>query len=343
MVRDFGVTEDGQKAKIYLLENKNGMQISVSDYGATIVQVIVPDRNGEKVDVVLGYSDVMGYEAGGVFFGAPVGRIANRIGNAEFKLNGVSYPLAANDSKNNLHSGPDFYSKRMWNVDLADEAKIEFSLYSPDGDQGYPGAAAIKISYMLTEDNELNIHYYAKPEKDTIINMTNHSYFNLSGHSSGTILDQSVWLDAEEFTRADEEAIPTGEILNVSGTPMDFTTLKTVGRDIDADYEALRFGGGYDHNYVLSGNGYRKVGEMHSAKTGIGMDIYTDLPGMQLYSGNFIIEEAGKDGAVYRKRSGICFETQYFPDAVHQESFKGPVVRKGEIYESTTAYRFYSR
>lgn len=340
MVKEFGTTGKGEAAKLYFMENKKGMQISVSDYGAALINVMVPDKDGVLKDVVLGYDDVKGYEAGDKFFGATVGRIANRIGNAEFTLNENTYTLAKNDNDNNLHSGPDFFNQRMWEAKEADDSHVVFSLHSPDGDQGYPGNVDIEVTYTLTDDNEIKIHYYAVSKEDTIMNMTNHSYFNLAGHDSGDILGQEVWLDADAFTPADEQSIPTGEILPVEGTPMDFREKKAVGRDIEQDYEALNFGTGYDHNWVLNGSGYRKVGEMSSSESGITMEVYTDLPGIQIYSGNFLIAEPGKAGAVYKKRAAICFETQYYPDAVNKEQFEGPVLKAGEVYETTTAYKF---
>lgn len=340
MTESFGSTSAGLETTLYTLENQNGMRISVADYGATLVNVLVPDQAGRLTDVVLGYDDVSGYEAGDKFFGAIVGRVANRIGGASFKLNGKTYKLAANDHGNNLHSGMDFYSKRMWTVLEYGKDHIVLSLDSPDGDQGYPGKVTIRVSYTLTDDNEIKIHYHAVPEEDTLINMTNHSYFNLSGQDTGTVLNQEVWINADAYTEADAESIPTGEIVSVEGTPMDFRQKKTLGKDVDADYQALRFGGGYDHNWVLNGSGSRKAAEMSSADTGITMEVYTDLPGMQMYCGNFLEGDRGKGGASYEKRSAVCFETQYFPDAVHKDHFGGPVVKAGQVYDTETVYKF---
>lgn len=340
MTESFGSTSAGLETTLYTLENQNGMRISVADYGATLVNVLVPDQAGRLTDVVLGYDDVSGYEAGDKFFGAIVGRVANRIGGASFKLNGKTYKLAANDHGNNLHSGMDFYSKRMWTVLEYGKDHIVLSLDSPDGDQGYPGKVTIRVSYTLTDDNEIKIHYHAVPEEDTLINMTNHSYFNLSGQDTGTVLNQEVWINADAYTEADAESIPTGEIVSVEGTPMDFRQKKTLGKDVDADYQALRFGGGYDHNWVLNGSGSRKAAEMSSADTGITMEVYTDLPGMQMYCGNFLEGDRGKGGASYEKRSAVCFETQYFPDAVHKDHFAGPVVKAGQVYDTETVYKF---
>ena len=339
-VTDFGATVKGDETKLYTLTNKNGMEIAVSDYGATLVQVIVPDKEGKPWDVVLGYDEAAGYEEGDLFFGAIVGRSANRIGGASFELNGVTYQLEKNDNGNNLHSGMDFYNQRMWKVKETADDYITFELDSPDGDQGYPGAVHIEVTYTLTEDNAVKIAYHAVPDADTLINMTNHSYFNMDGHASGDVLDQEVWIDADAFTRADAESIPTGEITPVEGTPMDFRKEKVVEKEIGADYTPLKLAGGYDHNWVLNGKGFRKAASAESEETGIKMEVYTDLPGMQFYSGNFLAGSKGKEGAVYEKGYGICFETQYFPDAIHKENFESPITKAGEVYDTTTVYKF---
>lgn len=333
-------TNFGKNSELYTLENKNGMKIAVSDFGATLVKILVADKDGKVRDVVLGYDDAEGYDKGDKFFGAIVGRIANRIGGASFELNGKRYDLVKNDNDNNLHSGLDFYNKRVWEVKEADDCHVTFALESPHMDQGYPGNFKIEVTYTLTDDNEIKIHYHGTTDQDTIVNMTNHSYFNLNGEESGSVLSQKVWLDADAFTRADNFSIPTGEILPVEGTPMDFREEKTLGRDIDQDYEALNFGHGYDHNWVLNGTGYRKVGTLTSDESGIKMEIFTDRPGVQIYTGNFIEDAVGKGGHVYADRSAVCFETQLFPDAVNKEMFASPVLKAGEVYESTTTYRF---
>ena len=340
-VTSFGRTKDGGETHLYRLENHRGMQAYVTDFGASLVRLLVPDKDGRLRDVLLGYDDVSGYENGGVVLGATVGRNANRTGGAAFEINGVAYTLDKNDNGNNLHSGNDYYQKRIWRTEAQAADRITFVLHSPDGDQGYPGALDMRVTYQLDNENALSIHYEAVPDQDTIINMTNHSYFNLNGHDSGSVLEHRVWLNADCFTPADAESIPTGEIRSVDGTPMDFRTARTLGAEIDADYEPLRFGGGYDHNWVLKNNGrFAKVAEVTSEKNGIRMEVYTDLPGVQMYTGNFLDDEPGKGGARYAKRSGVCLETQYFPDAVHHDNFPGPICRKGEKYDSRTAYRF---
>ena len=340
MTHSFGMTSKGEEARLFTIQNDKGMEIKVSDYGATLVQVRVPDKEGRLLDVVLGYDEVQGYEAGNAFFGATIGRVANRIGNGEFQLGGRTYELTRNDGQNTLHGGRDFYNKRIWKTGETQEDHVEFLMDSPSGDQGFPGNVKISVTYTLTKDNEVKIHYRAVPDADTLMNLTNHSYFNLSGHASGTVLDQEVMLYADAYARADSQSIPTGEIVPVSGTPMDFRQLKPVGAEIEEAYEALEFGKGYDHNWVLNGNGYRKAAFMRSKESGIAMEVYTDLPGMQFYTANFVDHEKGKAGAVYNMRQAACFETQYFPDAVHKDHFEGPEVKAGEVYETTTAYRF---
>lgn len=340
MKKDFGALKNGERAELYLLENQNGMEIAISNYGAAWVSAWVPGADGRKRDVLLGYDDAAGYEAGGEAIGAVVGRSANRIGGAEFTLNGKTYHLAKNQGENNLHSGPDFFHKRLWKVMEADDSHVVFALQSPDGDQGYPGAMDIRVTYSLDDENQVKIAYYGKSTEDTICNMTNHAYFNLNGEDSGDVLSHEVWVDADTYTRTDADSIPTGEMVSVEGTPMDFRRKKPVGRDIDSDYEALIFGNGYDHNWVIRKEGYRKAAEMTAKESGITMEVYTDRPGVQIYSGNFLNNEPGKGGASYQKRDGICFETQTFPDAIHHENFPSPILRKGEVWETVTAYKF---
>ena len=340
--RSFGTGKNGEAATLYTFENKNGMVMEVSDFGATLYSLIVPDKDNNPCDVVLGYDSPDGYMGpSGTGFGATIGRNGNRIGKARFVLNGKTYELDKNNNGNNLHSGLDYYHYRMWEVKETTENSITFSLHSPDGDQGYPGTFDVDVTYTLTEDNALQIDYHGVPQADTIVNMTNHSYFNLNGHASGNILEQEVWVDADAFTATDDELIPTGEIVPVEGTPMDFRVKKKIGRDIGENYEALVFGGGYDHNWCLNNNGkFAKVIEMSSDVSGITMEVYTDLPGVQIYSGNYLGEEKGKDGIVYHQRQGICFETQHYPDAINHDNFPSPVVKAGEEYRTRTVYKF---
>lgn len=343
-VETFGSTSKKEEAVLYTLTNENGMSASITNYGAALVKLNVPDKEGKLRNVVLGYDDVTGYETGGGSFGAPVGRNANRIGGAVITIQDKTYELEKNDNGNNLHSGTNYYNKRIWNVGEKTDSKIEFVLHSPDGDQGYPGTLDMHVTYELTEDNELRLIYDAVPDQDTIINMTNHSYFNLDGHDSGNVLKELVTLDADYFTRADAQSIPTGELVDVTGTPMDFRMPRALGEAIDADYEAVRLGKGYDHNWVLKNNGkFDKVAQAVSEKSGIVMEVWTDLPGMQMYTANFLDNEHGKNGAVYGIRDAVCFETQYFPDAVHHENFASPICKKGMPYHTVTSYKFETK
>ena len=341
IINKFGLNKKGDSAKMYIFENANGMEMHVSDFGATLQKLIVPDKNGVKRDVVLGYDDPAGYEGpAGTFFGATVGRHANRIGNAEFVLNGVTYKLDQNNGKNNLHSGLDFWSFRVWNVKETAENSITFTLHSPDGDQGFPGNVDAEVTYTLTE-NSIVIDYHAVTDADTPINMTNHSYFNLNGHESGSVREQILWIDADGFTETGADLIPTGVIISVEGTPMDFRTKKKVGYEIDSDYEAIKIGNGYDHNWTLNNNGeFKKVAELYSEESGICMEVRTDLPGVQVYTANFVENEKGKDGIVYQKNQGMCFETQYYPDSVNHENFKSCICKKGKEYQTKTEYTF---
>ena len=345
--QSFGKSTDGTEVFLYEITNTSGATMKVTDFGAILVSLMVPDENHKLRDVVLGYDTVEGYYENPPHFGSPIGRNGNRIGNASFTIDGVTYQLEKNDNgKNNLHSGPNFYRTRVWDVVEIDAEKnsITFSIKSPHLDQGFPGNFTAFVSYTLTEKNELVLDYKGTADKDTIVNMTNHSYFNLAGHDAGaeSVMNHLVQIHAEEYTPTDKLLIPTGEIAPVAGTPMDFTTPKKIGQDVDADFEQLIMAGGYDHNYALT----RKKGEMREAavvwceESGIQMKVYTDLPGMQLYTGNFIVDAKGKGGAHYHKRQAACFETQFFPDAIHKENFAGPVCKKGETYETTTMYKF---
>lgn len=342
----FGTTRDGKEATLYTLENKNGMSVSFTDFGANIVNIIVPDKKGKFDDVVLGYDHVSGYEDNGAGYGSFIGRHANRIGGATFELNGVKYNLEKNDGNNNLHSGSKSYNKYFYEVETFEEedaVSIEFSRLSPDMEQGFPGNLDISVTYTLTDDNELVIEYLAVSDKDTIVNFTNHSYFNLSGHDSGDVLKQKVYINADKFTPTDDALIPTGEMRDVTGTPMDFRTLKPIGQDINADYTPLKQAGGYDHNYVLniSGDEVEKVAELVDDNSGRVMEVYTNMPGLQLYTANFIDgNEAAKNKFKYQKRAGVCFETQFFPDSCNKPEFPSPVVKAGQEYDYVTIFKF---
>ena len=336
----FGKTTKGEETFLYTLTNE-GIRATVTDYGATLVSLYIHKKDGEEVDVVLGYDDVTGYEKGTYFFGCPVGRSANRIGGATFEINGVSYEMDKNENENNLHSGLDFYHNRVWEVEEVTPESITFSLNSPHGDQGFPGNLKIFMTYEVTHEPMFKITYWGTPDQDTIINLTNHSYFNLNGHDSGNILNHWVTIDGDYYTKTDEQYIPTGILGEVEESPMDFRKGRRIGEAIDSDYEAIQIGGGYDHNWALNSDGdFQVVATAKGDLTGIEMEVVTDLPGLQFYTGNFMVAGEGKRGAIYPHRGGFCFETQFFPDAIHHENFMSPMTKAKEEYHSVTGYRF---
>lgn len=343
-IQTFGTTKDGQAASLITLENKNGMRLSMTDFGAAIVSLMVPDREGHPVDVMLGYQDVSAYEPDTCAFGATIGRVGNRIAGASFVLDGTEYTLDANDGRQCLHGGFHGYHKRLWNYEVDEDAcAIAFSLHSPALDQGFPGALDITVTYSLDEQDGLHIRYFALPDAPTLINMTNHAYFNLNGHDSGSILDHEVEIRAGFFTEINDEVCPNGNILTVDHTPLDFRTPHAIGERIDGDDTQLRFAGGYDHNYVLDAfdGDLRTVANAYGPRTGITMEVQTDTAGMQFYTGNFINNGTqGKNGAVYNRRAGFCFESQAHPDAIHFTHFPSIIYDAGEAYTSETVYIF---
>lgn len=338
MKKPFGKLPDGRQTFLYTISG-GGITATVSDLGATLVNVYVPDADGNVTDVVLGYDDAAGYLNGTSFLGAVVGRSANRIKGSSFTLGQRQYSLTPNENANNLHSGPDFYHTRMWEVTASSENTVSFHLESPNGDQGYPGNASIDVTYSLDEKGGLHIAYDAVSDHDTIFNLTNHSYFNLAGQASGadTAMNQLLMLPARAFAVADAESVPTGEMRSVEGTPMDFRTPKPIGRDIGQDYESLNLQGGYDHNFEVFCNPCAVLSDPVSGRI---MAVYTDLPGVQFYAGNFLEEDGGKGGVTYGKRSGIALETQFYPDSIHHPEWAQPVTKAGEKYHSETTYRF---
>lgn len=339
--RSFGTTKEGAAVTLYTITNKNGMSVSAIDYGANIVSLMVPDKNGVVEDIVLGFDDVAGYEVNGCFFGAFIGRHGNRIGQAKFELNGKTYELEKNDGANNLHGGTPGYHQVMYQASTTDNS-VTFSRVSPDMEQGYPGNLEISLTYTLTDENELKLDYVTKSDEDTLCNLTNHSYFNLKGHKGGEITDHIVTIKANGFTGTSDDLIPDGSIVDVTGTPMDFRKPRRVADDIDSDYAPIVLAGGYDHNFVLDKpeGSFEKVAEVTEETSGRTMEVYTDLPGMQLYSGNFIEKENGKEGHIYTKRTGICFETQYFPNSINVPEFTPCVLKAGDTFRSATVYKF---
>lgn len=343
--RKFGELPSGEEVKLYHLENESGAFAEVTDYGAVLVKLCVPDRDGKLTDVVLGYDKLESYFVNGCYFGAVLGRNGNRVENGRFHIGGKEIVLARNENENNLHSGPDGFEKKLWSVkeQCAEKNSITFCRVSPDGENGFPGNFQVSVTYEFTGEDQLRITYGGVCDEDTVGNMTNHSYFNLSGEGSGKVLDQELTILADYYTPVRPDSIPTGELAPVRGTPLDFTEEKPIGRDLDEEFQQLAYTGGYDHNFVV--NGYekgmvRKIASAVSSATGIRMDVYSDQPCVQFYGGNFIKEEQGKNGHIYRKREGFCLETQVEPNAVNVPAFHSPIVRKGQSYHSCTVYGF---
>ena len=345
--QSFGMAADGTPAELFTLSNKNGMQAKITNYGGILVSLLVPDKNNNLIDIVLGYDNIEKYHNNNVYLGALIGRCANRIGDANFFIEGKEYNVALNDGKNHLHGGNKGFDTKVWDAEITEKG-LKLSYFSADGEENYPGNLKTSVIYALTDNNELILEYNAVSDKTTIINLTNHSYFNLNGHNSGTILDQELWLNSVNFTPADKGSIPTGEIKSVKGTPMDFTVPMVIGARIDDNYEQLNFAGGYDHNWQINrqGNGLEKAASLYSAKTGIFMEVSTTLPGIQIYAGNYLanaVQKLGKENAVYDKRTGICFETQYFPNAVNTPNFESCVFKAGQTFSHTTIFTFSTK
>jgi aldose 1-epimerase len=339
----FGTLSTGEAVSRYLLSN-GSVQVGVLDYGCIIQSILVPDRKGKSVDVVLGYDDAAAYEAGSSFFGAFVGRYANRIAHSRFLLNGKPVLLTPNEGENHLHG---VLANCLYEAQCG-ENSVTFRRRSPAGEEGYPGALDIAVTYSLGADNALRLDYRVTSDADTVLNLTNHSYFNLSGHDSGDMGDQILRISADAITPLGPGSIPTGELMSVEGTPFDFRAPKAIGRDIGADHEQIRLGTGYDHNFVLSAPGLeRPFAVAESAKTGIVLECFTTQPGVQLYTGNFVQDDAargrGKGGAAYGNRSAFCLETQHYPDSPNKPQFPSTLLRAGEEYHEVTVYRFRTR
>ncbi|MCR5301291.1 MAG: galactose mutarotase [Lachnospiraceae bacterium] len=340
-VTQFGKTVFGNDIKLYTMKNANGMEAAVTNLGATLVNLVVPNDKGELKDIILGFDIGEQYLINASFFGATIGRVANRTAKAKFTLDGVEYSLSVNDNDNNLHSDSHKgMHKVLWKAEPGDDS-VKFSYHSPDMENGFPGNFDVSVTYTLTDDNAVKISYEGVSDRKTIINMTNHTYFNLSGHDSGSIENTLLTINASNYTPViDSASIPTGEIASVKGTPMDFTSQKAIGQDIGADFEQLKYVKGYDHNFAVDGYDGKSRLVATAAADGRCMEVYSDLPGIQFYSGNLIATQDGKDKAVYGVRMGFCLETQYFPNSANDPAFKCPVFDKGEKYETTTIYKF---
>ncbi len=340
---DFVSEKDGKPTQLYVLKNANGVEACITNYGGRLVSMMVPDKNGKLTDVVLGYDKIADYLASDGNFGALIGRYGNRIANAKFMLDDVEYTLPKNDNNNCLHGGPNGYHTQIWEGKQLNDQTLELTYLSTDGEAGFPGNLNIKVTYTLTNNNAIDIKYEATTDKPTVVNLTNHSYFNLSGDPSSQITDQLIMINADRFTPVDDNLIPTSVLEPVEGTPMDLRMPIAIGANIDDSYEQLVKGRGYDHNWVLNSNGdiNTLAAKATSKKSGITLEVYTNEPGVQFYTGNFMAgSDKGKHGITYPHRGAFCLETQHYPDSPNQPEFPSTVLRPGENYMSRCIYKF---
>ena len=338
----YGCTRNGKDVYLYRIQNYKGMQVSLLNFGATIVDLWIPDRFGVPRDVSLGYENLLGYETGDAFFGATVGPNANRISDAKVCIDGVEYLLDANNYENNHHSGYHTLAKQLWEVKSQKEDEICFRVTNPHLAQRFPGNMECCVTYKVTDENQLEIRFDGVSDKTTVFNMTNHTYFNLNGSNAGNICNHMLWIEAKGYTPLrDEKSIPTGEVEDVTGTPFDFREEKAIGQDIETQHPQLLYAKGYDHNYTLSqADGIRKAATAYAKESGIRLTVYTDTPGLQFYTGNYLEGIVGKDGHRYNARDGFCLESQYYPNAVNEPKFQSPIYKAGQKYESKTIYEF---
>lgn len=345
----FGKTTDGQSVDLYTLTNARGMKATITNYGGIVTSLTAPDRRGQFADVALGYNDLESYMRPPFpYFGAIIGRYGNRIAKGRFTLNGVEYKLAVNNGENHLHGGIKGFDKVVWTATETRSAAgpaLALTYVSKDGEEGYPGNLRVRVVYTLTNNNELKIDYTASTDKDTVTNLTHHSYFNLAGEGNGDILDHRVVLKASRFVPTDAGSIPTGEIRDVAGTPFDFHSPTAIGARINQDDEQLKFGNGYDHTWVINGRAstLRQAASVYEQTSGRVLEVWTTEPGVQFYTGNFLDGVTGKSGKPYPRRSGFCLETQHYPDSPNRPNFPTTTLRKGATYRSTTIYRFSAR
>lgn len=346
MKKPYGKSKDGDAVDLYTLTNSKGMRADIITYGGIVTALHVPDKEGKLGDVVLGFDNLEGYLAGHPFFGNIVGRYGNRIGKGQFTIDGKTYTLVKNNGENHLHGGIKGFDKYVWKAEVIKTdagPALKLSRTSPDGEEGYPGMLKVEVTYTLTEMNELRIDYRARTDKPTHVNLTNHSYFNLAGPGNGDILAHEIMINADHFTPVDEGLIPTGEVRSVEGTPFDFRKSTPIGKRINAEDEQIRFGKGYDHNFVLNKKGKELslAARVHEPTTGRVMEVYTTEPGVQFYTGNFLDgKHVGKGDKAYKHRYGFCLETQHFPDTPNKPKFPSTLLKPGEEYRSTTVYAF---
>lgn len=339
----WGKTAAGEEVKLFTLRNAHGMEARITNWGGYIVALKVADKKGRFDDVVLGFDSLDGYLAKNPFFGCITGRYANRIGGAKFQIDGAEYQVTPNSGKHQLHGGKEGFDKKLWAatpIQTGNDIGVKLTYTSADGEEGFPGTLQCTVTYRLSPDNGLQIDYKATTDKPTVLNLTNHAYFNLAGEGSGDILGHELTIPTDQITATDDDLIPTGEIVSIKGTPLDFTTPHTIGERIGADFKPLIQGIGYDHNYVLSGSGMKLAAIVKEPKSGRVMTVRTTEPGVQLYTGNHLNGVNGKGGHIYAKRNGLCLETQHYPDSPNHPNFPSVILRPGETFESTTIYQF---
>ena len=342
--RPFGKTRTGENAYLYTLANNNGISVSVTDNGAAMVSLIVPDKKGNPLDIIRGFDDVMGYENTTTYMGATIGRHAGQIWHGSFDMDGKTYKLVINDHDHTMHGGPEGFHSRMFHRINYDDDSLELSYISKDGEAGFPGNLEVKVSYLLLNDDTLGIEYSAVCDKDTVLSMTNHAYFNLNGPESDSVLDHQLKIYADKYTEVDEQGVPTGRIIPVSGTVYDFRDFHTIGERINESDRELEFCKGYDHNWVISpekDNVRRLCCELKSQESLIHMQLFSNQPGLQMYSGNYMDgSEKGKNGIAHTSRSAMCLEPQVFPNGLRNPHFPSPILKKGEEYKYISMYKF---
>lgn len=344
----FGTLNSGKKVQLFTLQNSKGMQVGILDYGGIIISLLAPDKKDQYSDVVLGFKSLDDYETRNPYFGAIVGRYANRIAGGKFSLEGREYQLVQNNGNNHIHGGTKAFDKVIWKakpIEYKDRVSLELSYTSEDMEEGYPGKLVCNVTYTLTETNELQVTYQANTDKTTVVNLTQHSYFNLSGDFASPILDHELFISADEYVPVNKELIPLGDYASVEGTPFDFNTSKTIGKDIDDPHEQIQIGNGYDHSWVLKdyNSKIRMAARVIHPETGRTLEVFTTEPGLQLYTGNFLDDTLpAKGGGTYGKRTGFCLETQHHPDSPNQPAFPTVVLEPGQTYRSETLFKFSS-
>lgn len=339
----FGTTRKGEKVYKFTILNNNGLKVDVINYGATIVAFKIPDKSKKMADIVLGYDNLEDYEKDNIYLGSTIGRNANRISKASFELNNIKYILDNNEGENHIHGGKEGFHKKVWDFEITEQG-IYLTYVSKDMEEGYPGECILNVEFILNDENELMINYTGTTTDDTILNPTNHSYFNLDGHDSGDILDHKLLINSDYYTPIKEDGLPIGKLCKVSDTPLDLRRLKLIRDIVSSKDMQIILGKGLDHNFSINGDEgiLRFAGQLESIKAKKRLLVYSTLPGIQVYTGNNIVDKRGKGKAIYKKHAGICLETQFYPDSINIENFTAPILRKGDLYKSTTVYRIES-